>query len=61
MEKRLCQDFELRGLVYEIWNSVDGRYLVDPRSREVVNTDCAFSPPLTNDELLSVYDYGRDF
>jgi hypothetical protein len=56
----LCPDFELRGQVYEIWSdsSTSGRSLVDPRKNEVVDTDHAFDP-LTNDELLAIYDYGK--
>lgn len=60
----LCPDFELRGQTYEIWtNSSDpsNRCLVDPRAREVVDTDCAFDPPLSNDELLAIYDYGKGY
>jgi hypothetical protein len=60
-ERCLCPDFELRGQEYEIWSEPGGNYLVDPRKREVVDTDHAFTPPLTNDELLSIYDYGRDW
>jgi len=60
-EKLLTKDFELRGRTYEIWNTSDGRTLVDPKKREVVDTDCAFDPPLTNDELLAIYDYGKGF
>jgi hypothetical protein len=59
----LCQDFELRGQIYEIWsNSSDSsnRCLVDPRKHEVVDTD-AFTPPLSNEELLAIYDYGKGF
>lgn len=62
-DRRLCDDFNLRGEVYEIW-TFDGdrgnRTLVDPRKNEVVDTD-AIRPRLTNDELLSIYDYGRDW
>lgn len=60
-DRCLCPDFELRGQVWEIWNGVDGRYLVDPRKNEVVDTDRAFDPPLDNDELLSIYDYGKGY
>lgn len=60
-ERCRCPDFDLRGQEYEIWSDYDGNYLVDPRKREVVDTDHAFTPPLTNDELLSIYDYGRDW
>lgn len=59
----LCPAFELRGKVYEIWtNPMDSsnRRLVDPRKREDVDTD-KFDPPLTNDELLSIYDYGKGY
>lgn len=61
MERCLCEDFELRGQVYEIWNDGGDRILVDPRKREVVDTDHAFDPPLTNEELLSIYDYGKGY
>jgi len=60
----LCPDFEFRGQVYEIWtNAADpsNRCLIDPRKREVVDTDHAFDPPLTNDELLAIYDYGKGY
>ena len=63
-DRCLCPDFELRGETYEIWTdgmSSANRLLVDPRRREVVDTDRAFDPPLTNDELLAIYDYGRDW
>lgn len=60
-DRCLCPDFELRGETWEIWNDGGSRYLVDPRKREVVDTDHAFDPPLTNDELLSIYDYGKGF
>jgi hypothetical protein len=59
-----CSDFELRGKTYEIWSDSmrpSNRCLVDPRKKEVVDTDTAFTPPLTNDELLSIYDYGKGF
>lgn len=58
----LCPDFELRGQTWEIWNdstNSSNRCLVDPRKREVVNTDDAFDPPLSNEELLAIYDYGK--
>ena len=65
-ERCLCSDFELRGRTYEIWpdslNS-SNRCLVDPRTRTVVDTDHAFDPPLSNDELLTIYyrlPYGRE-
>lgn len=60
----LCPDFELRGQVYEIWTdstSPSNRCLVDPRKREIVDTDDAFTPPLSNDELLAIYDYGKGY
>jgi len=60
----LCEDFQLRGKSYEIWkNSSDpsNRALVDPVTRMVVDTDTEFDPPLTNDELLSIYDYGKGY
>jgi hypothetical protein len=63
-EHCLCPDFELRGKVYEIWScSLDpsNRCLVDPRKKEVVDTDRAFDPALSNDELLSIYDYGKGY
>lgn len=63
-EKLLCPDFELRGQLYEIWTDdmhPSNRCLVDPRAKLVVNTDDAFGPPLTNDELLAIYDYGKDW
>lgn len=59
-ERCLCEDFELRGQTYEIWSDCGDRYLADPRKNAVVDTDRAFTPPLTNDELLSIYDYGKD-
>lgn len=60
----LCPDFELRGKTYEIWtNSSDpsNRRLVDPASREEVDTDRDFTPRLSNDELLAIYDYGKGY
>ena len=60
----LCYNFELRGRVYEIWTdsqNQSNRCLVDPRNNEVVDTDRAFDPPLSNDELLAIYDYGRGY
>lgn len=60
-DRCLCPDFELRGQTYEIWNTTDGRTLVDRRTHTVVDTDRAFDPPLTNDELLAIYDYGKGF
>lgn len=59
----LCSDYELRGQTYEIWRDVlhpSNRCLVDPRKNEVVDTD-AFHPPLSNDELLGIYDYGKGY
>ena len=56
-DKQLCPDFELRGQTYEIWadpNNPSNRCLV-------IDTDHAFQPLLTNDELLSIYDYGKGF
>jgi hypothetical protein len=60
-DRCLCPDYELRGRTYEIWNDGSTRILVDPRKREVVDTDHAFDPPLTNDELLGIYDYGKGY
>jgi hypothetical protein len=60
----LCPDFELRGQIYEIWTddtNPSNRCLVDPRKKVVVDTARAFTPPLSNDELLSIYDYGKGF
>lgn len=57
----LTSDFELRGEVFEIWSGSDGRTLVNPRTRMVVDTDREFDPPLSNDELLAIYDYGKGF
>lgn len=60
----LCLDFALRGRTYEIHSDVcnpSNRCLVDPRSRTVVDTDHAFTPPLTNEELLQIYDYGKGY
>lgn len=57
----LTKDFELRGRTYEIWNNGGNRTLVDPMKREVVDTDHDFDPPLTNEELLAIYDYGKGF
>jgi hypothetical protein len=62
--KCLCPDFELRGQTWEIWTdsaSPSNRCLVDPRKREVVDTDHAFDPPLDNAELLAIYDYGKGY
>lgn len=59
MDRMLCGDYELRGRTYEIWSYDGARYLVDPETRFMVDTDRAFDPPLTNEELLAVYDYGR--
>lgn len=60
-ERCLCLDFELRGQIYEVWSDGGERYLADPRKREVVDTDRAFDPPLSNDELLAIYDYGKGY
>lgn len=60
-ETLLTNDFELRGQIWEIWHGPEGNYLADPRKNEVVDTDHAFDPPLTNDELLAIYDYGKDY
>lgn len=63
-ERCLCPDFELRGQTYEIWydsSCTSNRRLDDPRKNEVVDTDNAFDPPLTNDELLRIYDYGKGY
>lgn len=63
-ESVLCPDFALRGRVYEIHTDSmhpSNRCLVDPRTKEIVDTDHAFKPPLTNDELLSIYDYGKGY
>lgn len=60
----LCPDFELRGKTYEIQTDCmhpSNRCLVDPITREIVGTDHAFNPPLTNDELLRIYDYGKGY
>ena len=61
-DRCLCPDFDLRGQDYEIWRTDDGTIvLVDPRLNTVVDTDTAFTPPLSNEELLAIYDYGRDY
>lgn len=63
-DRCLCPDFELRGQRYEIWTdgtNSSNRCLVDPRRREVVDTDHGFDPPLSNDELLAIYDYGKGY
>lgn len=63
-DRCLCPDFELRGQMYQIWTDAmhpRNRCLVDPRKEEVVDTDHAFDPPLTNDELLRIYDYGKGY
>jgi hypothetical protein len=60
----LCRDFNLRGQTFEIWTdkmNSSNRCLIDPRKREVVDTDRGFVPPLTNDELLAIYDYGKGY
>jgi hypothetical protein len=48
-------------MTYEIWSVSGERCLVDPRKNEVVDTDHAFDPPLSNDELLAIYDYGKGY
>lgn len=58
-DRLLTNDFELRGKVYEIWNTTDGHILV--LGDEVIDTDHAFDPPLTNEELLAIYDYGKGY
>lgn len=58
-DKCLTADFELRGLTYEIWRDSSDNYLVDPRSNSLVDTNTEFDPPLTNEELLSIYDYSK--
>ena len=63
MDRCLCDDFALRGSIYEIWTFAGDRgerTLVDPRRKLVIDTD-DFEPRLTEGELRSVYDYGRDF
>ena len=63
-DRCLCSDFELRGQNYEIWSDSmhpSNRCLIDPRKHEVVDTDHAFDPPLSNNELLSMYDYGKGY
>ena len=60
-EKCLTNDFELRGRIYEIWrDDGGGNYLVDTRHHYEVDTS-GFIPQLTNDELLSIYDYGKGY
>lgn len=64
MEHCLCPDFELRGATWEIWTNPlcsSNRRLVNPRTRCDVDTDREFDPPLTNEELLSIYDYGKGY
>lgn len=64
VERCLCPDFELRGRTYEIWPDSmcpSNRRLVDPRTHFAVDTDHDFDPPLSNDELLAIYDYGKDY
>lgn len=64
IDRCLYRDFELRGQTFEIWpdrSDSSNRVLVDPRKKEVVDTDHAFTPPLTNEELLSIYDYGKGY
>jgi hypothetical protein len=63
IEKCLCKDFELRGETYEIWEdsmNSSNRALFNPRTRGEVDTD-GFDPPLSNAELLSIYDYGKGY
>lgn len=63
-DRCLCQDFILRGKTYEIWTNPgdpSNRRLVDPLTREDVDTDIAFEPPLSNDDLLAIYDYGKGY
>jgi hypothetical protein len=63
-EHCLCPDFELRGQSFEIWTdstSPSNRRLVNPRKKEMVDTDRGFVPPLSNDELLAIYDYGKGY
>jgi len=63
-DRCLCPDFELRGQIYEIWTNPccpSNRRLVDPANREEVDTDRDFAPPLSNDELLAIYDYGKGY
>ena len=60
----LFPDYELRGRMYEIWTNgacPSNRVLVDPETHEDIDTDTAFDPPLTNDELLAIYDYGKGY
>lgn len=58
-DRCLCEDFELRDTKYELWHDSDGNYLTD--GHNVIDTDHAFDPPLTNDELLRIYDYGKGY
>lgn len=61
-DRCLCPDFELRGRSYEIWDDPthpSNRALV--LDGAVVDTDRAFTPPLTDEELLSIYDYGKGY
>jgi imidazolonepropionase-like amidohydrolase len=63
-DRCLCPDFELRGETYEIHEDSmhpSNRALVDRKTKFVVDTDHGFDPPLTNDELLAIYDYGKGF
>jgi hypothetical protein len=63
-ERCLCPDYELRGQIYEIWTDSlhpSNRCLIDPRKNEVVDTDHAFHPALSNDELLRIYDYDKGY
>jgi hypothetical protein len=63
-ERLLCSDFDLRGKLYEIQTDSlhpSNRCLVDPSTNEVVNTDHAFDPPLTNEERMAIYEYGKGY
>lgn len=63
-DRVLCRDFELRDKTYEIHTDSmhpHNRCLVDPRTGFMVDTGSEFDPPLDNDELLAIYDYGKGF
>jgi hypothetical protein len=63
-ETVLCKDFDLRGQTWEIHTDSmhqSNRCLVNPRTGFLVDTDHEFDPPLTNDELLAIYDYGKGY
>jgi hypothetical protein len=63
-DRCLCPDFELRGKTYEIHSDSmhpSNRCLVDLVTRQIVDTDHVFRPPLSNDELLAIYDYGKGY